>query len=257
MKKDWMMLGVFAVLGLVVIATSFNYASWEQPASSGMPGASDPNDALYQAGSLQALQESELGGMVTVGDGLSHGGFGIGTFTGLNGEMIVLDSVCYQVTDDGVVHIPSSSEGTPFMQVSNYSPGRSLTQSQSMNMSLESSFLNWEIDPDSFCLILVHGTFLNMKVRSVPGQVEPYPPLQDVVANQSIYNYTNVTGTMVVIYTPNYTGTVSVIGYHWHFISDDRRKGGHVLDFMTDQVTVGIDEKSEMRLVKPMLPQGA
>ena len=48
---------------------------------------------------------------------LRHGDTGIGTFDGLDGEMVVVDGIAYQVTADGVVHIPAPTMTTPFAEV--------------------------------------------------------------------------------------------------------------------------------------------
>ena len=36
---------------------------------------------------------------------------------------------------------------------------------------------------------------------------------------------------MVVTYFPDYLSSVNASGYHYHFISSDRKYGGHVFDF--------------------------
>ena len=40
-------------------------------------------------------------GDVTIRELLRHGNFGLGTFNGLDGEMLVLDGRCYQLRADG------------------------------------------------------------------------------------------------------------------------------------------------------------
>jgi hypothetical protein len=46
-----------------------------------------------------------------------HGDFGLGTFDRLDGEMVVLDGVVYQVAADGSVHVANDSARTPFAGV--------------------------------------------------------------------------------------------------------------------------------------------
>jgi acetolactate decarboxylase len=36
-------------------------------------------------------------------------------------------------------------------------------------------------------------------------------------------------GTLIGIRSPSFSKDISVPGYHWHFISDDKHYGGHVL----------------------------
>ena len=65
-------------------------------------------DTLYQVALLQSLAQGHFDGMITVGELKTHGDTGIGTFDGLNGEMIVLDGVVYQAIGDGSMALKST-----------------------------------------------------------------------------------------------------------------------------------------------------
>jgi|SRR5580658_5831636 acetolactate decarboxylase len=60
-----------------------------------------PLHTLFQVPTSAALVEGIYQGAVRVSRLLQHGDFGLGTFTDLDGEMIVLDGVCYQVSPMG------------------------------------------------------------------------------------------------------------------------------------------------------------
>jgi acetolactate decarboxylase len=42
---------------------------------------------------------------------------------------------------------------------------------------------------------------------------------------------------------------INVPHYHFHFITEDRKKGGHVLDFGPQNVRIGIDNSSALYMV--------
>ena len=46
-----------------------------------------------------------------------------------------------------------------------------------------------------------------------------------------ITNYKNIKGTLVGFYSPTFMRTVSVQGFHFHYLSDDLSSGGHIFDF--------------------------
>ena len=50
-------------------------------------------DTIYQVALLQSLAQGHFDGIITVGELKAHGDTGIGTFEGLDGEMIFLDGV--------------------------------------------------------------------------------------------------------------------------------------------------------------------
>jgi len=88
----------------------------------------------------------------------------------------------------------------------------------------------------------MHGTFPFMKVRAIPAQQKPYPTLTEAAKNQSVYTYSDTTGTIVGFYTPVFFKSLNVAGYHLHFISDDKATGGHILDCTVPaNTTVGYD----------------
>ena len=51
------------------------------------------DDSMYQVSLMQAFMHGEYDGVITVGDLKTHGNTGLGTFEGVNGEMIILDGV--------------------------------------------------------------------------------------------------------------------------------------------------------------------
>ena len=53
-----------------------------------------------------------------------HGDFGLGTFDALDGEMIALDGVFYQIKADGRVSPVAGSMKTPFAEVTFFKAGR-------------------------------------------------------------------------------------------------------------------------------------
>ena len=74
-------------------------------------------ESIYQVTLLQSLAQGYFDGSMTVADLKEHGDTGIGTFDGLNGEMIVLEGVVYQATGDGSVVVPADDETVPFSNV--------------------------------------------------------------------------------------------------------------------------------------------
>ena len=197
------------------------------------PGGNPPHDrdVLYQVSTYESLAGGGYDPVEPVKVLMENGDLGLGTFTGLDGEMVVVDGVCYQVRADGVARPADPSEGVPFAAVTYFSPDITVPGIVAGNMTDLTAALNRSLpDPDLFTAIRIDGTFPYLKVRSPPAQSKPYPPLTDALAHQSVYEYRNVTGTMVGFYSPAPAAGLNVAGYHLHFISADRTRGGHVLE---------------------------
>src|SRR5258705_13808803 len=80
----------------------------------------------YQVGTISGLVAGGYDGGVTVGELLRHGGFGLGTFNGVDGEMMVLDGRVYRGTIDGRAHLVTRADKTPFAVVTAWRPRGSM-----------------------------------------------------------------------------------------------------------------------------------
>ena len=71
-------------------------------------------ETIYQVALLQSLTQGYYDGIIKVSELKEHGDIGIGTFEGVNGEMIVLDGTVYQALGDGSVQVAADDETVPF-----------------------------------------------------------------------------------------------------------------------------------------------
>src|SRR5665647_3590613 len=72
------------------------------------------DDVLYQVSTINALLQGVYDGVIPIGELETHGDFGIGTFDGLEGEMLALDGNYYQIKTDGIAYPVSENMTTPF-----------------------------------------------------------------------------------------------------------------------------------------------
>ena len=82
---------------------------------------SAPLHTLFQVSTSAALVEGIYQGAVRVSRLLQHGDFGLGTFTDLDGEMVVLDGVCYQVSPTGAIAPVEGDRLIPYAVVTRFS----------------------------------------------------------------------------------------------------------------------------------------
>jgi acetolactate decarboxylase len=204
----------------------------------GTPRSTGDREVLYQVSTIDALMQGVFDGVQPVGEIRKHGDFGIGTFDAIDGEMIVLDGVVYQAKADGHIYLASDSQTSPFATVTYFDRDHAAVTDSVMNLSEFSSAMEDKLPTGNMVYaVRMHGTFPAMKVRAIPAQHKPYPTLANASANQSVYTYSDSTGTVIGFYTPVFFKGINVAGYHLHFISDDRKTGGHVLDLTVPQNT--------------------
>lgn len=209
-------------------------------------------DNIFQVSVIRATVEGLYDGVMTFEDLKEHGDFGIGTFERLDGELVVLDGVFYQLKADGTACLAEDSMDTPLAIVTFFDVDRNLSLEEEMNLTELESYLDDHIPTENiFYAIRVDGTFDYLKTRSVPAQERPYPPLAEAVKEQTTLEFHNVTGTIVGFRYPDFAEGLGLPGYHMHFITSDRSSGGHLLDCVVRNASISLDEISEFEMALP------
>lgn len=193
-----------------------------------------PKDTLTQVSTIDALLAGAYDGQVMTGDLLKYGNLGIGTFDALEGEMIVIDRQVYQARADGTVCRMPANTTTPFAGVVGFNADAVSCFQNALDETMFEDYAN-KLAPNSnlFAVVRFDGHFPVMKVRSVPKQEKPYPPLAEVTQHQAVFEYNGINGTVLGFRCPSFVKGINVPGWHLHFISDDRTQGGHILGFTT------------------------
>ncbi len=209
-------------------------------------------DVLFQASTITALMNGVFDGSMTYKELGEHGDFGLGTFNRLDGEMVELDGRFYQVKTDGVAYPVNDSMITPFADVTFFDADEKISFNESANLTKLQDFLLSEMPSKNvFYAIRIDGTFDYVKTRSVPPQSKPYSNLTMAVKNQSIFQFYNQSGTIVGFWSPSYVSGVNVAGYHFHFLTADRKAGGHLLDLRLRNASIAIDYTPEFFMDLP------
>ena len=194
---------------------------------------------LLQISTIDALMTGVYDGAVTCGYLKKHGDLGIGTFEGLDGEMVVLGGQVFQVRADGRVYAAADATKTPFANVVFFRPERTVLLAQPLSLKELEQFLDGLLpSPNLFYAFKIQGTFRRIKTRSVPRQTPPYPSLSEVARKQSVFELRHVAGTIVGFRSPSFVAGVNVPGYHLHFLTKDQDAGGHLLDCDIEQVRI-------------------
>ncbi len=221
----------------------------------GCSGLQKNKDVLFQTSTIDALLAGVYDGHMTIKELKKHGDFGLGTFDGLDGEMVGLDGEFYQIKVDGTAYPVDDSMKTPFAAVTFFESDETLLLDKEMNYEELSRYLDGKLPTENiFYAVKIEGAFEYIKTRSVPRQNKPYPPLVEVVKDQSILQFYDVKGTIVGFRTPDYMKGINVPGYHLHFITADRRAGGHLLECRMQDVGIELDYTSQFYVV---LPEGS
>jgi acetolactate decarboxylase len=208
-------------------------------------------DRLYQVSTSSALVEGVSEGALDVGTLRKYGDLGIGTFEHLDGEMVVVDGHVFQVRSDGSVREVADDVLTPFATVAQFLPDAEVILKRCPHFtSLTKTFDQLRPTENMFFSLRVDGYFDYIRTRAL-CRMEPGTKLVDAATVQPEFEYRNVYGTLVGFWSPEYTKTLSIPGYHLHFLSEDRKGGGHLLECRGAELTLQLQRGTRFNLVLP------
>lgn len=215
--------------------------------------AIDSKDTVFQVSTINALLQGVYDGSMTCRQLKGQGDLGIGTFEGLDGEMIALDGQIFQVKADGKVYSVNDQERVPFAAFTFFEADQKRKVRNIGNYEQLQKQINQLIpNKNLFYAIRIDGTFSYVKNRSVPKQIKPYPVLVEVTKNQPTFELNNVEGTLIGFWCPEYVQGINVPGYHLHFITKDRQAGGHLLECRLVEGNLMVDTSADFHLVLPV-----
>jgi acetolactate decarboxylase len=223
-----------------------------QPAWHHVSGSEDYRAGeLYQTSLMSALIAGIYEGEATYGEIRKHGDFGLGTFNDLDGEMVGFDGTFYQLRSDGSARPVTADQKTPFAVVTFFQPKQELDVVQQTTKSDLLAMIEKATDANLFSAVRVHGSFDEVRTRTVQRQARPFPPLTEAAKHQAERVFTNVQGTLAGFRTPTYAQGIGVAGFHLHFLRQDRQAGGHALDYQLRAGKVQICTVHDLRVELP------
>ena len=209
-------------------------------------------NVLKQISVLSGLMAGDYDGKISLGEIQKYGDFGLGTFNRLDGEGIELDGTFYQVRADGKVLRMPTSVTTPFAMTTFFNPDIKFSTNRLADYRALQEFIDSHLPTKNIpYAIRIDGIFKYIKTRSVPAQKKPYPPFAEVAKIQKIFEFRSIEGTLIGFRMPDYAGGVNVPGYHFHFLSRDKTKGGHVLECAVNSGNISVDSISRFEIILP------
>jgi acetolactate decarboxylase len=210
-----------------------------------------PQHTLFQVSTSGALIEGIYEKAVSSKFLLNYGDFGLGTFVNLDGEMVVLDGTIYQVHSDGRVSKIVDDTGTPFAVVLHFIPD------QDQNIENASSFEDliricdqYRDSDNLFYAFRIDGRFGHIHTRAMKATLDGLP-LAKAAAIQPEFDFKDIDGTLVGIWAPQFSIAFNIAGYHFHFLSKDRSKGGHLLACSGKNLRMRVEKLNDFHLSLP------
>ncbi|HVJ94180.1 MAG TPA: acetolactate decarboxylase [Labilithrix sp.] len=206
---------------------------------------------LFQVSTSTALVEGVYDGVVSVGELKQHGDFGLGTFDALDGELVAMDGRFYQVHGSGEVSEAPNEAKVPFAVITAFRAERSFVIDYVADFDELVARLDRERRTDNrFYAARIEGCFAHVQTRAA-RRANTGVSLVDATARQSVFELSDVEGSLVGFWTPSYARTINIAGWHLHFLAESCAGGGHLLDCRTAGLRVELQELAEVRIAMP------
>ncbi len=214
---------------------------------------------MYQVSTLQALAMGYSRAVVSVEEFLQHGDIGLGTFEDIDGEMILLGGKCYRAMEDGTVLQADGNMGVPFAVTTFFLQGKMFSADNIKNMEELKMLLDLKIEEDfglnSMHVVCIDGSFVKVCARSESAYRSQHVTLKEILQKtQKDFIFNDINGALVCVYFPDYMDGINAPGWHLHFLSEDRTKGGHVFDLEMNHGEICINKISSIQIELPKAP---
>lgn len=213
-------------------------------------------DYIFQVSTLSALEQGVYEGNISFKQLEQYGDFGLGTFNGLDGEMIETEGKVYQIRADGIAYPADKSRKTPFATVTFFEPDDITIIEKPIDCDELYGYIDDVLPTKNIIFaVKVKGLFEYVQTRSVSKQGKPYPKLSEALEDEPEFEFHGIGGIMVGFRFPDYVDGINVPGYHFHFITSDEKHGGHLLRCRTRSVGVEIDYSNGLIVKLPNTPE--
>ena len=141
----------------------------------------------------------------------------------------------YQAKDDGSIVRAEDAAGVPFAVAGFVKDGRSFEIDEMPDLETIKQELTLRIE-ENFGLNSIHiaridGWFESIHARAGAPYRSQHVTLKNILSKtQKDFSFEGLYGTLVCVYYPDYMDGINASGWHMHFLSKDKKLGGHVFE---------------------------
>lgn len=198
---------------------------------------------LFTVGVGSGLIGGLYDGFYSYRDLKQHGDFGLGAPDKLDGEIMIFQGKIYQTQHTGKTFEVDYRQLTPFSMINFFHPDIKITQHKAMDKAglfhlLDSILTN----VNGMYAIHISGKFSYIKTRAFPPvQAHQHTPLADMLNLQHFFEFNSCKGDLIGYRLPVFMDNTNISGYHFHYLSEQKDAGGHIIELKAEDITIEID----------------
>lgn len=204
----------------------------------------EKHNRLYQYGIADGFVNGLYRGTLPIGEIKFKGDFGLGAPDMLYGELTMLDGRIYQTKATGQTIEPEDDFKTSILFTTFFKADTFFNVDKSIQEKALWALISEKLQhKNGIYAIKITGKFDFVKTRAFPPvKSEPFPVITELFDTQNFFEFTKTEGTLIGFYMPEFLNGINSKGYHFHFLSKDKKQGGHLLDFVGNNLKIEIAE---------------
>lgn len=182
-----------------------------------------------------------------------HGNFGLGAPDKLDGELMIFEGKVYQTQHTGKTFVPGDKELTPFAMVHFFHADTTIHLRKNISKAALFGYLD-SLLPSTNNMYAIHikGTFSALKTRAFPPvQQHEHTPLSDMLPLQRFFEFKACQGDLIGYRLPVFMDNTNIAGYHFHYLSQQKDAGGHMIDLAAEALTIEIQQLTSYTIQLP------
>jgi len=208
---------------------------------------------LYQYSHFLAVSHGCYDGLLSIKELKKKGDTGLGTFNSLDGELTVIDNQYYHCFN-GQVRLADDDELLPWAATAQLkSTTRFSVENLNSIQELQEILLAHAPSANYPIALRISGDAANISLGSVPKQKKPYKTISQVIDDSILLNTGRIQVDMAGFYSPDFLFPMKSKGIHLHFVDQNRKIGGHVLELNMQSATVQFQLLDSMNLIFPQI----
>lgn len=213
-------------------------------------------DNIFHYSTMEALRNAAYTGDITISKLQKKGDFGLGTFNQLDGELIALDGKFYRIAANGKVELANLESKVPFSSLTHFVKDQSIILKNIKDFdALQQAILKVLPSPNHFYAIRINTTFDTIVTGgAIKVKEDETRGIATFMKTRPLYHATKSSGTIIGFYCPPYVGGIDLSPFHFHYLSGDKKYGGHLVSgnfAKANTITVELDVKEQYEIQLP------
>jgi acetolactate decarboxylase len=226
------------ILFILLAITCVNYKSIAQQKSNPLKNDNNLFSAGFASGFIGGLYDN----WYPYKELEKHGNFGLGAPGHLDGELLLLNGKIYQTQSTGKTTLVPDTGKLPYAVVCFFKAKKVYKHAGALSKTALYSYLDSLLsNQNGIYAIHITGKFKSIKTRAFPPVEKPYLPLAAMLNRQHFFEHSDIRGDLVGFRIPPFMEGAHISGYHFHFLSEDKTAGGHLIDLNMENITIEID----------------